>query len=379
MKNTKYLFNEEKQTPTGMVSVSQLQTFLSCRKKWAYGYIEELTPRVERLYLTIGRLCHKGMQVAMQELWKDQRAGLNTTLEGGLFNTWLNRAVEAIKTEYDEYICNTDLLDEEMPDMEQMLHDAVSVFRQAFEEFEPWKYEVITLHNGVKPIPALELHFRVPCLPTKGLHGYIDAILLDRTTGFTWCTDYKFRKSLSPDEDEAYNIQNAVYAYACQKMGVEVTGTMTWQHVNTPAAQPTLLKNGTVSRAKIKTTWNAFSEFCLANDLDPEDYREEMQEKLAGIEWYRPTYEYRNPETIDRIWKGCVVPVAKQVKAARGKKADNYRSLYPWNCKMCQYQSLCQAELRGYDAEYIRLNEFVKRTHARQDNKPIDEKFATVV
>jgi hypothetical protein len=35
MKNTKYLFDENKQTPEGMVSVSQLQTFMNCKKKWA--------------------------------------------------------------------------------------------------------------------------------------------------------------------------------------------------------------------------------------------------------------------------------------------------------------------------------------------------------
>ena len=361
MKQTKYLFDESKMTPEGMVSVSQLQTFLSCRKKWEYNYIENLKPRVERSYLTIGKLCHRGMQVAMQELWKDQRAGLDTTLSGGLFNSWLTKAIKAIREEYDEYICNTDLLDEEMPDMEQMLHDAVSVFRQAFEEFEPWKYEVITICDKGRPIPALELHFKVPCPPTKGLHGYIDAIMKDRETGFVWCTDYKFRKSLAPDEDEAFNIQNAVYSYACARMGIDITGTMTWQHVNTPAADPMILKDGRISRSKIKTTWTHYAQFCIDHGQDPENYYLEMEEKLRDIEWCRATLEYRNPETIDRIWKECVVPVARQVKAAHGKKADNFRSLYPWNCKMCQYQSICQAELRDYDADAIREREYTRR------------------
>lgn len=359
MKQTKYLFDEPKMTPEGMVSVSQLQTFLSCRKKWEYNYIENLRPRVERSYLTIGKLCHVGMQHAMRGLWAKDHGLLE--IKGDPIRYVTEAAVNAIRLEYDEYICNTDLLDEEMPDMEQMLHDAVFVFRQAFEEFEPWKYEVVTLSNKGRPIPALELHFRVPCLPTKGLHGYIDAILKDRETGFTWCVDYKFRKSLSPDEDEAFNIQNCVYAYACKKMGVEITGTMTWQHVNTPAAEPAILKDGRISRAKIKTTWRKYEQFCREHGQDPQDYYLEMEEKLRDIEWYRATLEYRNPETIDRIWKECVVPVAKQVKAAYGKKADNFRSLYPWNCKMCQYQSLCQAELRDYDADAIREREYTRR------------------
>lgn len=350
MKQTKYLFDESKMTPAGMVSVSQIQTFLSCKKKWEYNYIERITPRVEKSYLTIGKLCHKGMQIAMWQMW-----------EGTNWEDAMLVGVEAIREEHQRYYAETPMLDEELPEFDQMYRDAAYIFRQAFEEFEPWKYEVVTLCDKGKPIPALELHFRVPCVPTKGLHGYIDAILKDKETGFTWCTDYKFRKSLSPDEEEAYNIQNAVYTYACRKMGVDITGTMTWQHVNTPAADPAILKDGKISRAKIKTTWSHYEEFCYHHGQDPQDYYLEMEEKLRDIEWYRATLEYRNDETIDRIWNECVVPAAKAIKAAHGKKANNYRSLYPWNCKMCQFQSLCQGELRGYDTNAIREREYIQR------------------
>lgn len=361
MRNTKYLFDENKMTTDGCVSVSQLQTFLSCKRKWQYNYIENLKPRVERSYLTIGKLCHKGMQVAMQNLWKDQKAGLDTTLEGGLFRSWLNSGIQAMYDEWDYYMEMTEFLDEELTEINQTIADAESVFSQAFEEFEPWKYEVVTLCDKGRPIPALELHFKVPCSPTKGLHGYIDAILKDRETGFTWCVDYKFRKSLSPDEDEAFNIQNAVYAYACRRMGVDITGTMTWQHLNTPAADPAILKDGRISRAKIKTTWEHYEKFCIDHGQDPQDYFLEMEEKLRDIEWCRGTLEYRNEETIDRIWKECVRPAAGQIRIAHGKRANNFRSLYPWNCKMCQYQSLCQAELRDYDADAIRDREYIRR------------------
>ena len=352
MKSTKYLFNEEKQTPAGMVSVSQLQTFLSCRKKWEYGYIENLTPRIERPYLSIGKLCHKGMQAAMFIRWSESDTSRNLIL---------TYALDAMREEHQEYMDNNMFLAEELPDVYQILVDAQKVFTQAFWEFDIKRYEVLTLKKGNKSIPALELHFCVPCPPTKGLHGFIDAILYDTKTGHTWCTDYKFRKTIAPDEEEAYNIQNSVYAYACRKMGVDITGTMTWQHINTPTAEPQLLKNGTVSRAKIKTTWNAYARFCKENGIDPEPYREEMEPKLSDIEWYRATYEYRNPETIDNIWNGCVVPVAKNIKAAYGKNVNNYRSLYPWNCKLCQFQSLCQGELRDYDTDFIRANEYVVR------------------
>ena len=353
-RNTKYLYDEN-QSPEGMVSVSQLQTFLSCAKKWSYNYIDNLTPRVDRAYLTIGKLCHRGMQMAMQKAWEDRD---NQTAN---WLVWRDAGINAIGDEWKEYMNSVPLLDEEVPDMEQMYYDALSVFTQAYEEFQPWKYRVETVVRNGKEYPALELHFKVPCPPTKGLHGFIDVILTDTETGFTWCTDYKFRRSLSPDEEEAFNIQNAVYSYACAKMGIQITGTMTWQHVNTPAADPAVLKNGTVSRAKIKTTWKHYEWFLMEHGQDPEDYKDEMIPKLADIDWYRPTLEYRNPETVDRIWKTCVLPVARKIKLAYGKNAVNHPSLYPWNCKMCQYQSICQAELRDYDVAAIKQREYTVR------------------
>ena len=364
MKNTKYLFNDNMPT-TGMVSVSQIQTYLSCAKKWSYGYIDNLTPRVDRAYLTIGKLCHRGMQEAMYSMWTN--------------NGWcvaMGDGVNAITEAWHEYMDSVPLLDEEVPDMEQMHNDALSVFRQAFMEFEPWKYAVLSVWKDGRPLPALELHFRIPCPPTKGLHGFIDAILRDKETGSVWCTDYKFRKSLSPDEDEAFNLQNAVYTKACEKMGIKITGTMTWQHVNTPAADPAILKNGAVSRAKIKTTWEHYAQFLLEHGENPNLYQEEMEEKLADIEWCRPTYEYRNPETVHRIWTTCVVPAAKKIRRAYNPKTNNHPSLYPWNCKMCQFQSLCQGELRGYDVDAIKQREYIVRGNG---NKVVDTPEEPVV
>lgn len=353
-KKTRCLFDETKQTTSGMVSVSQLQTFMSCPKKWEYNYVDNLTPRVERAYLSIGKLCHKGMQTAMTLKWQADRGAYK-----GDTNDILRSSLLSMDLEWDRYVEVTDLLDEEMPGMEQILVDARSVFEQAFWEFNIDKYEVLTVCDGAVEKPALELHFVVPCAGSKGLHGYIDAILMDKETGFVWCTDYKFRKSLSPDEEEATNIQNAVYSWACYKMGIGITGTMTWQHVNTPASEPAMLKNGGVSRAKIKTTWEKYRQFCLQRSIDPDPYEEEMREKLSDIEWCRATYEYRNMYTVRNMWNNVVVPASRAV--AKAYKSNNYRFMYPWNCKMCQYQSLCQAELRGYDAEAIKQREYTVR------------------
>lgn len=358
-------------SPEGMVSVSQLQTFMSCPKKWEYGYMDCITPRVERSYLSIGKLCHKGMETAMRYKWEHEGE------PGWCREDALRQGLMAMDAAWREYMSNTPFLDEEVPDQERMLQDAIRVFTQAFWEFDIDRFDVVSILDGEELKPALELHFLVPCPGSKGLHGYIDAILCERSTGFVWCTDYKFRKSLSPDTEEALNIQNAVYTYACSKMGIDISGTLTWQHVNTPAAFPQKLKDGTFSRAKIKTTWETYAACVAEAGQNPEQYRDEMEPKLADIEWYRPTMEYRNQETVKRMWDQVVVPASWGVH--RAYKGGNPKWLYPWNCKMCQYQSLCQGELRGYDTEEIKLREYTVRTHANSVKKVVDNQPQGVV
>ena len=49
-----------------MVSCTQLQAYLSCPRRWSYSYVEGLRPRMERPYLTVGKLIHKGFEAAMR-------------------------------------------------------------------------------------------------------------------------------------------------------------------------------------------------------------------------------------------------------------------------------------------------------------------------
>ena len=60
-------------SPEGMVSATQLQSWMACGKRWEYGYLEGLAPRVERPYLTIGKMCHIGFYAAMKRLWEYRR------------------------------------------------------------------------------------------------------------------------------------------------------------------------------------------------------------------------------------------------------------------------------------------------------------------
>ena len=360
--DTPCMFYDE-MTPEGMVSVSQINTFLACRRRWHYSYREGLRQRRERDYLTVGKLCHAGMEAAMRERWewRDADPEINEPIS---LQDLIGEGERAIQQMWEDYMAVTDFLDEELPEQRELLARALDVFEEALEEFDPMRWLPLTVVRDGDPIPALELHFCVPCAGSQGLHGYIDAIVKDLETDQVWCVDYKFRRTLAADDDERFNLQNAVYMMACRQMGIDVAGTMTWQRYNTPSTVPKFNQDGSVSRSKIRCTWTRYRRFLEEVGLDPTDY-EDMEDKLADVETCRATREVRSDEMIDLVWDQVVESASRSIRCL----ADAYESLDctpsmdPWTCRMCSFQSLCQAELRGYDADYIRETEYTLRSH----------------
>lgn len=355
--DTPCLFYDE-MTPEGMVSVSQINTFLACRRRWHYAYREGLRQRRERDYLTVGKLCHAGMEAAMRERWRIEYEKL--AIPDGYL---ARKGMDAIQEMWDDYMSVTDFLDEELPEQRELLDRALDVFEEALEEFDPMRWMPATVTKDGVPIPALELHFVVPlCAGSWRLHGYVDAILSDRETGQVWCVDYKFRRTLASDDDERFNLQNAVYMMACRQMGIEVVGTMTWQRHSYPSAVPKFNKDGSVSRSRIKCTWTRFRHFLEEAGLDPADYAD-MEDKLSDVEMCRATREIRSDEMVDNVWSSVVESATLEIMHAYCSEQEMTPSMDPWTCRLCSFQSLCQAELRGYDVDYIRETEYTSRSH----------------
>lgn len=359
--DTPCLYYEDDMTPEGMVSVSQINTFLACRRRWEYSYVEDLRQRRERDYLTVGKLCHAGMEAAMRLRWDYAMGGEGTDL-----GRITQAGCIAINDMWEDYMEVTDFLDEELPEQRELLARALDVFSEALEEFDPLRWMPLTVVRDGEPIPALELHFVVPCAGSQGLHGYIDAVMEDRETGQVWCVDYKFRRTLAADDDERFNLQNAVYMMACRQMGVDVVGSMTWQHYNTPCSVPKFNRDGSISRVKIRCTWPRFRRFVIDAGLDIADYAE-MADKLADVEMCRTTREVRSDEMIDLVWDQVVESASTEIGLIRESLSHTLctPSMDPWTCRLCSFQSLCQAELRGYDVDYVREAEYTLKDYRK--------------
>lgn len=385
------LFNEEKHGPKldSMVSISQILQYLKCGMAWRLSYGERLTRRVERPYLTTGKLCHSAMQGAWQYMYETQHPKVKFRAPPATVQTALEMGIAAMVESYLKYKSENVFLEEEIPMLEQTLEDAKRVFIHAWGAMDPGKYRVYEIKTRKDVIPAIELHFVIPCHGSRGMHGFIDAILEDVESNNIWSVDFKFRKSLATHEDEESNLQNLVYIAATSRMGLPITGSMTWQHLNSPPSFPALLKDGkSLSRAKIKTDWETYMAYALSLGIDPEPYREEMSEKLAEIEWFRETKEYRNEQTVQTAFDTIIIPAVYNISSCRkllsiqDGTCKGYTSLtpmgrarlnrytipamFPWNCKQCEFPQICQAKLRGYDVDFIKSSEFKTRPTAAE-------------
>ena len=328
-------------------SVSAAQMFMRCPRSWSYLYTDDITVRHPAVELTIGALCHVGMEHAMREIAK-----------GNSLYVAAKRGLVAMSEHYREAYETFD---------EELLRHAQETFQLALIGFKVDKYDVLHIDGE----PCLEMEFEVPFprgeddLAFDTVHGFIDAILVERETGDIYVVDYKFRKRFTGEEDELTNIQNYIYAYACMQMGIEVHGTMVWQCKSVAMAEPAMLRNGRVSKAKINMTWEMYMRFVISKGLDPHDYLD-MKAKLEEVEWSRVCKEIITPIAIDNVMKDVFMPVVRSMKAGVQR-----RCMYAWNCRSCQYRNLCMAEVRGYDYESMidtEDSEYIRRSTSENDS-----------
>lgn len=331
---------------TGALSISQIGTWLRCRKQWAYAYIEKIKPRIDRPAMSIGSMGHQAFAAA----WLAKIAGADISKMIALGNI-------AIEDYYTEYLGRIAYLEEEELVFREQVDLAKVVFKRSLVAFNPDNWEPIVLPDGT---PLVEVHFVVPCIGGKKMHGFIDFVGREISTGQVWQIDYKFQGSLGNESAEAFNIQNVVYQYALAKIlersGIDITGSMTYQCSNKASALPAILKNGKLSRAAINCSWESYLDHCISLGMDPEEYREEMQAKLSDVYFTLPVREFWNTVTVKRMWLDIIKGSAYEI----AKKQKRYpRSMNKMNCNICGYSSLCQAELRDYDVDFIRNAHYI--------------------
>lgn len=346
-----------------LLNYSQIAEWNRCRYRYNLSTLRHVQSRAVLRAMDLGSALHAGMEAAMRTMLrvaaKPSGSAKAPSVEGRI-----KSAVTVALTRWaDEQIAlrggREQLTEEEIEGIQHILNCGGQITQRAIEYLGPKRWRTVTVGKAKRPGIELAVQTRLPVKGWGGFHCTIDWIVEDLTEGGIWVADYKFRGQFTPMEAEEVNLQLAIYQYVLlAKYGLETSGTMMFQGRNTPPAQPTVNKNGSMSRARIATDWPTYEAALESAGLDPKDYESEMRLKL-DYEFFRLDKMYRSMDEAQAIWDQIVIPAGKSIIRDRQDPTRMWRHLSYMNCNGCWARDFCLTELRGEDTDFLLKTRYI--------------------
>lgn len=316
---------------TRMVHVSEINTYLTCRQRHEYEYIEKAPVRTtERM--DFGTVVHAGLEYGLLAAHKGE--AWEEALDVGCQTAIDERLEEASK------FMNEDALQ----GLNVELDEAHIVAGRALRWLDPTKWETLII-NGK---PAIEIELRAKIVDGIDFGCKQDWVARNKQTGQAWSFEFKARKQLTSDAMGAVSLQQAAYQQALALNGYPIEGAMEFCILAEMPREPKVNKGGDMSRAACATDWATYEAALLREGLDPAEYVD-MRSKLDAKEWFRLVPQYRTLGECQRTWDSVVVPIARELD--RGGLAP-VPVLAKHVCKGCSFIEPCLEKLRGYPASF---------------------------
>jgi hypothetical protein len=184
--------------------------------------------------------------------------------------------------------------------------------------------------------------------------------------------DHKFHKVLPGPDDRFSDIQTVLYFWLYNKVVPKrkrANGVL-WDYGRMKAPSvPDVLKSGELSKkAKIDTDAFTYKQAIKEHGLKVKDYAE----MLKKLEHRDKTFFERVPlPSPSEALVERVVEDARQTAAIRAKLGPDVapRNMSGFNCKTCDFRTLCEAEVRGLDADFVRKRDYKRREKNRHGKK----------
>jgi len=200
------------------------------------------------------------------------------------------------------------------------------------------------------------------------LIGFIDKIVVDKH-GRRFLVDHKFHKVLPGPEDRFADIQTLLYFWGYNQSHSkekQLDGVI-WDYGRMKApAIPELLKNGGLTRrANIDTDVYTYTAAIKAAKLNPRDYKGTLK-SLEGKE--RTFFERVQLPAPSKKMIEMVVEDARATAVIRKQLGDVApRNMNPFNCRTCDFRSICEADVRGLDSDFVRKRDYTIEERQGED------------
>lgn len=193
--------------------------------------------------------------------------------------------------------------------------------------------------------------------------GYLDKRVVDKD-GRRWLMEHKSHRYIPNEEARFSDLQTVLYVWAWnQQYPKRAIEGIIWDYLRTkPPTIPEALKSGQLSQAKnIDTDYYTYVMAIRANNLNPRQYRETLDRlKSQGQEKFYQRIRLPNPS------KAMVESVVKDARdtavmiESLGKTVKT-RNMTKDCASQCEYYRICQAELRGLDANFVRKADYEEK------------------
>lgn len=313
------------------VSWSQIKMWRRCHRQWWYRYTRRLRRKSPALPLAIGRMVGECM---------------NAVVEG---EPW-----DAVLVKYQKEFGR--MWDEERDYYGDPVATVSSIIKRYQWYYAEDKWTYLKGPHGRKS----ELKVEVDLGQGVTFMGYIDKLPQD-PEGRVWVWDHKAHKTIPGEEQRFSDLQLVLYTWAIDRTdwydGPSPAGVI-WDYVRTKVPTvPEVLKNGELTRRKdLDTDKETYLKALRDNNLDPLNYGEILT-RLDGAEgnfFQRVKLPKPSRLMVNQVVEDIKVSAA-EIKHLGGKSIT--RNMGPM-CTGCDYFSLCHAELRGLDAEFVVKSEY---------------------
>jgi len=325
------------------ISFSEVNAYRRCPKAWEYRYKERIKRKFKGVRLLRGEILHEMLN-----------AYINSKIHGLKYegeDPW--DVLEIYADEYSAYF-------EEEKDLHgDIIGDCGKIFEGYLRKYrkDPLKYvetelkvelDLSKLGSGGIPVKFI---------------GFIDKVAVDPQKR-RWIMDHKFVKSIPTADDRFSELQLLLYvwAYGMQNPKEKIDGVC-WDYGKAKApTMPEVLKSGALSKRKnLDCDVYTYRQAIRKNGLVEQDY-DDMLSLLQGKEdtfFERVFLPIPNTDMIVEVVNDFLQTTAEiQAKRDDGRCS---RSMSPFNCATCEFRPLCEAEVRGLDADFVRKSDYVER------------------
>jgi hypothetical protein len=305
------------------VSYSEIKRWRFCRMSHYYNYVLGIIPKAKAKPLKLGSITHKSI-----ETWAKT-------------GEWSN-ILSSVEKEYKGMFEEERELYGDLPSTITRLMDGY------LKKYAKERRDYQLVEESLGPVPLTkrtQFKMRIDRLTTT-------------QAGLTLC-ETKTAKRLPDESMRLWDLQTILYVWALRELGYPVKAVL-WDYVRTKAPTvPQILKNGSISKRDVDTTYEVYLDTIKKNKLKVNDYQDILDE-LKG-------------KSVDRFYKRVLLPVNDKMieTVLNDAKMTSLematirhlpvRNISGYTCPRCFYSSICQASLRGLDSNFIIEKEYMPR------------------